>query len=263
MNRISNLDKVLNHIYSFSNNLSSISDFDMSLSIGIEIDELSEYLEELDKRGLINIYDNGSYITLRGRLAIENSKNKQPFKDELNNKRLNKYWTITKIAAGTLNAIIIIGIAIWAQKNSNEKTRLENEISQIIELSKNENNSQNQINDSLKSIISVLSKEREKFLRSNEIPQGSFIYELYFAEFGGRMENTECNVIIKGNEITIEQTAKTNLTGDKEIFKGLVLKHKSGKWILADDAKDVSAEEIGGCTDIPIITFDKKLIEWC
>ncbi|EMY79851.1 hypothetical protein pgond44_14858 [Psychroflexus gondwanensis ACAM 44] len=96
-----------------------------------------------------------------------------------------------------------------------------------------------------------------------KIPQGIFIYELYFAEFSGRITNSECKVIIDENKITVEQTENTNLTGGKEIFKGLILMHKSGKWILADDENDVNADEIGGCTDIPIIEFDKKLIEWC
>jgi hypothetical protein len=95
------------------------------------------------------------------------------------------------------------------------------------------------------------------------IPQGNFIYELYFAEFGGRMTNAECKVEINGNKIIVEQTENTNLSGGNEIFSGLILKHKSGKWILAGDENDVNANEIGGCTDIPIIEFDKKLIEWC
>lgn len=95
-----------------------------------------------------------------------------------------------------------------------------------------------------------------------EIPQGTFIYELYLAEFGGRMKNSECKVIINGNRVTVEQT-KTNLTGGKIIFSGLILKHKNGKWILAKNEEDVNADEIGGCTEIPIIDFDKKLIEWC
>ncbi|MBE0663155.1 MAG: hypothetical protein IH597_11905 [Bacteroidales bacterium] len=95
------------------------------------------------------------------------------------------------------------------------------------------------------------------------IPQGNFIYELYFAEFGGRMKNAECKVEITGNKIIVEQTENTNLTGGNKIFSGLILKHKSGKWILADNENDVNADEIGGCTEIPIIEFDKKLIEWC
>ena len=96
-----------------------------------------------------------------------------------------------------------------------------------------------------------------------KIPQGTFIYELYFSEFSGRMKNSECKVVINENKIIVEQTENTNLKGGKEIFKGLILKHKSGKWILTDEKNDVNADEIGGCTNIPIIEFDKKLIEWC
>jgi hypothetical protein len=99
--------------------------------------------------------------------------------------------------------------------------------------------------------------------KKQNLPQGTFVFELYFAEFGGRMANSKCEVTIDGNKITVEQTETTNLSGGKEIFRGLILKHKSGKWILANHEDDVNADEIGGCTDIPIIEFDKKLIEWC
>ncbi|MCI5056196.1 MAG: hypothetical protein MRY83_08810 [Flavobacteriales bacterium] len=95
------------------------------------------------------------------------------------------------------------------------------------------------------------------------IPQGNFIYELYFAEFCGRIKNAECKIEIDGNKIIVEQTENTNLTGGNEIFSGLILKHKSGKWILTDNENDVNADEIGGCTEIPIIEFEKKQIEWC
>lgn len=46
-------------------------------------------------------------------------------------------------------------------------------------------------------------------------------------------------------------------------FEGLLIKHKSGVWILADDESEKDAEEVGGCTEIPVIYFEKKLIEWC
>ena len=99
--------------------------------------------------------------------------------------------------------------------------------------------------------------------KKQNIPQGIFIYELYFAEFDGRMANSKCEVTIDGNKITVEQIETTNLTGGKEIFRGLILKHQSGKWILADQEDEVNADEIGGCTGIPIIEFDKKIIKWC
>ena len=95
------------------------------------------------------------------------------------------------------------------------------------------------------------------------IPQGNYIYELYFSEFGGRMKNAECKVEINGNKVIVEQTENTNLTGGNQIFSGLILKHKSGKWILAEKEEDVNANEIGGCTEIPIIDFNTKIIEWC
>jgi len=118
--------------------------------------------------------------------------------------------------------------------------------------------------DSLNPSGNFYSADFGKFNTENqEIPQGTFIYELYFAEFGGRMINSECKVTIDRNKITVEQTGNTNLSGGKEIFRGLILKHKTGKWILANNEDDVNAEEIGGCTEIPIIEFDKKIIEWC
>lgn len=115
--------------------------------------------------------------------------------------------------------------------------------------------------DSLNMFGSLYSAEIPQTNTEQEIPQGIFKYELFFAEFGGRMENSECKVIIKGNTITIEQTEKTNLTGGKEIFSGLIIKHKRGQWILTERMEDADADEIGGCTEIPIIYFDKKLIE--
>ena len=97
----------------------------------------------------------------------------------------------------------------------------------------------------------------------DSIPQGKFKYEIYFAEFGGRLPNRTCDIEIKGNKIIVTQDETTNLTGGKIIFDGMILKHKSGNWILTNDNADVHADEIGGCTAIPIIDFVKKLIEYC
>lgn len=97
-----------------------------------------------------------------------------------------------------------------------------------------------------------------------EIPQGTFEYELYFSEFGGRVLNASVDVVIKGNDIEVLQNDKTDLPGDKLIIKGIILKHKSGIWVIGRDESDKDSDEVGGCTDGPIpIDFDKKLIEWC
>ena len=31
------------------------------------------------------------------------------------------------------------------------------------------------------------------------------------------------------------------------------------KWILAENDDDINSDEIGGCTEIPIIEFDEKI----
>ena len=117
--------------------------------------------------------------------------------------------------------------------------------------------------DSLDMFGNFYSAEIPQNKLQNGIPQGNFIYELYFSEFGGRMKNAECKVEINGNKIIVEQNENTNLTGGNELFNGLILKHKSGKWILAENKDDENADEIGGCTETPIIDFKTKIIEWC
>ncbi|UGU15427.1 hypothetical protein LS482_17305 [Sinomicrobium kalidii] len=156
MSRIDNLDKVLDYVCTFSRNLASIPTMDLSMNTGIEIDELTEYLNELENRSYINNYNNGSYITLKGRIALENSKNGKPFKEEVEDKRLNRYWSITKIIAGVLNSIAIIGIAIWVQVSSNENSKLENDIESLKREHKTEKVEQIRQIDSLNNVLKEL-----------------------------------------------------------------------------------------------------------
>lgn len=113
-------------------------------------------------------------------------------------------------------------------------------------------------------VLACLVFTSEGFLQKNKtIPQGNFKYELYFAEFSGRMENSSCNVEIKDNKIKILQDESTNFSGGELIFKGVLVKHNSGAWILANEESDKNAERVGGCTAFPIIYFECNLIEWC
>ncbi|WP_412985264.1 hypothetical protein [Pontimicrobium sp. IMCC45349] len=167
MSHIENLDKVLHHVSLFSQNLASISTTDLSMNTGIDIDELSEYLEELGNRGFVNNH-NGSYITLQGRLALENAKNNKPFQEEVESKKLKKYWSITKIVAGVLNALAIIIIAIWTQLSSDKKSKLENDIQELKKEYKIEVSKQSEMIDSLNKITKKLSKENVKLTKELE-----------------------------------------------------------------------------------------------
>lgn len=168
MNEIDHLDKVLEYVNLFSKNLASIPETELSINSGIELDELYGYLAELERRGYVSNHDNGTYITLQGRLALQNAQNGKPFKEEVKNKKLKKYWSITKIIAGVLNALAIIAIAIWTQVGSDNSSKLENKIEKL----KTEHKSQKIIHskkiDSLNKLINDFRKENADLTKQLE-----------------------------------------------------------------------------------------------
>jgi len=99
---------------------------------------------------------------------------------------------------------------------------------------------------------------------NEEIPQGKFIYELYFSEWNGRMDNLKVEIVINENNIIVFNNKEKPLTGGNIIIEGILIKHKSGKWIIAENEDDGDEDEIGGCTGGPVpIDFETKIIEWC
>ena len=117
---------------------------------------------------------------------------------------------------------------------------------------------------SKESISSEKQNSKTELITTEAIPQGKFLYELYFAEWNGRMENLPIEILITGNKITVYNNEKKPLTGGKIIIEGILLKHKSGKWIIGEIESDQNAEEIGGCSVGPVpIDFKTKIIEWC
>ncbi|NCT19104.1 MAG: hypothetical protein GW771_12825 [Flavobacteriia bacterium] len=115
-------------------------------------------------------------------------------------------------------------------------------------------------------ILFLILSTIEGFSQNKEfdnIPQGAFHYEIYFAEFGVRMDNRTCVVKITGNRIKVYQDESKNLAGGNVLFDGFVIKHKSGVWILADNENNKNTYEVGGCTEFPVIDFENKLIELC
>lgn len=109
-------------------------------------------------------------------------------------------------------------------------------------------------------------KQNQKIkLKTDSIPQGKMMYGLYFAEFEGRMENLTVEIVITGNKIIVYNNEKKPLTGGKIIIiEGILMKHRSGKWIIGETKTDQNVEEIGGCSGGPTpIDFETKIIEWC
>jgi hypothetical protein len=62
--------------------------------------------------------------------------------------------------------------------------------------------------------------------------------------------------IVKGNRIVVvyDKTDLENIKKNDMLAEGFLLKHKvTGDWIIAQKQEDVYAEEVGGCSDGPII----------
>ena len=97
-----------------------------------------------------------------------------------------------------------------------------------------------------------------------QIPKsGTYIYKISFAESNGKLTGAKCKVIIDNNKIKIINIGE-KLSGKKGevITEGIIMKHKSGKWIIGKDKKDKNAKEIGGCTNGPIEIDFKNMIIW-
>lgn len=98
---------------------------------------------------------------------------------------------------------------------------------------------------------------------SNEIlPDGKYRFDIAFAEWQGQSMGEKVTVIIKGGSIKIiyEGDGQLTNTGKGEVMEeGLILKHKSGSWIIANSPLDAELNEVGGCTGGPsIIDFKEK-----
>ena len=96
--------------------------------------------------------------------------------------------------------------------------------------------------------------------------EGTYTYTVAFAEWNGKSLGATCTVIIKGDSIKVVHNGNGNLTGKKGdiIDAGIIIKHKSGKWIISHSANDKNADDIGGCSDGPTeIDFKRKKVWSC
>jgi hypothetical protein len=105
--------------------------------------------------------------------------------------------------------------------------------------------------------------------QSEILPNGTYRFEIAFAEWGGKTMCDEVILILNDAHITLKISENSNSLwmgakpGDV-IEEGTLRKHQSGQWIISNDEKDIYLEEIGGCTGGPtIIHFENQTIEMC
>jgi hypothetical protein len=95
---------------------------------------------------------------------------------------------------------------------------------------------------------------------------GTYSYKVTYAEWQEKSLGSTCTVLIKGDSITVMHDGNKYMTGNKGdiLDRGVILKHKSGKWIIGHDPKDKDAKEVGGCGDGPTeIDFKRKIFRSC
>lgn len=104
----------------------------------------------------------------------------------------------------------------------------------------------------------------------NEVPaNGTYTYEVVFAEWGGKSLGDEIIVVVEDGHaaLLISENSNAVWMGAKpgDLWEeGTLRKHKSGVWIISNDKSDVNLDEIGGCTGGPlIIDFENRTIEMC
>lgn len=119
----------------------------------------------------------------------------------------------------------------------------------------------------LLSLFSLNLSLAQNFNSNNIPPDGQYRYDIAFAEWGGKSMGEKVTVIIKKGIVKIiyEGDGQLTLTKKSEIIdEGMILKHKSGVWIIGTDEKDMNIEEVGGCTDGPrVIDFEKMKFWMC
>jgi hypothetical protein len=90
-------------------------------------------------------------------------------------------------------------------------------------------------------------------------------YTFKYCDLEYKMCLGTCKVVIKGDSITLyatkELTRHVTLIKEGDIVeRGIILKHKSGKWIIGKTRKDIYAKEIG--VKGPAILDFKKRQYW-
>ncbi len=99
----------------------------------------------------------------------------------------------------------------------------------------------------------------------SEIPKsGTYIYTVQFAEHQGMFSKDAVTIIIDNKNIKVINNGILSGTKGEIIDQGIIMKHKDGQYIIAHHENDIFAEEIGGCSDGPlVIKFSQKIIVFC
>lgn len=114
----------------------------------------------------------------------------------------------------------------------------------------------------MKQILLILSLVAVLKMNGQIPPSGTYTYKLCYHEWSGCV-NT-CTVIIQSDTITVYADDDIFVPKGEIIIKGILMQHKSGKWIIGLKPEDKDAPRVGGCGDGPsVIDFKRKRLVAC
>ncbi|HLV23712.1 MAG TPA: hypothetical protein VKY36_02890 [Moheibacter sp.] len=100
--------------------------------------------------------------------------------------------------------------------------------------------------------------------QSSVSKDGFYIYDVAFSEWQGKSIGGKVEVEIKNNKIVVRNYEGLSGKKGEIIDSGILIRHISGNWIIADSENDKYASEIGGCSGGPaIIDLDNKKFWLC
>lgn len=95
---------------------------------------------------------------------------------------------------------------------------------------------------------------------------GKYIFDVAFAEYQGKSMGVQVAVVVQGDAIKIIYEGHGDFSAEvgEVLDEGIVMKHKSGVWIIGTNPDDKDLDEVGGCTGGPaIIDFENKKYWMC
>jgi hypothetical protein len=95
---------------------------------------------------------------------------------------------------------------------------------------------------------------------------GEYLFDAAFAEWQGKSMGVKVTVTIKGDSIKVVYAGGGNLTAKigEVLDEGVIMKHKTGVWIIGSRQGNKVLDEVGGCTGGPsVIDFENKKYWMC
>jgi hypothetical protein len=94
------------------------------------------------------------------------------------------------------------------------------------------------------------------------LSEGTYQFVLRFAEHSA-IDGPPLKVTIRGDSIYVDEVGERTTLSSRFVVSGLLLWHiPTGQWIIGEKPEDASADEVGGCSDGPLVIDPRFFQVW-